>query len=305
MSQFVKRIADLPSRRRLLLERMLRRRGREDLLREPADIVELPSGSPAEVTRSTRRFYDSVNHQLSASEFGPFSFFLNFGYVSDASPEAAVVNLPLSFLNRNSAKLVLELVEDCPIKGRAILDVGCGRGGALYVLNRFLGGDDLTGIDLSSGAISFCRRMHTAAAFHFLEGNAEQLPFPQGAFDIVINVESSHSYPHRLDFYREVLRVLRLGGRLLYSDLLPIAQFTHAIRYLTELGFEVERNRDISNNVLLSCEEVGRRRLAAFGAGNDSGIMREFLGAPESLTYGEMRRGLSQYRIVWAKKSET
>ena len=52
----------------------------------------------------------------------------------------------------------------------------------------------------------------------FIEGNAEHLPFPDESFDAVINIESSHTYPHFSRFLTEVARVLRPGGHFLYTD---------------------------------------------------------------------------------------
>jgi ubiquinone/menaquinone biosynthesis C-methylase UbiE len=52
----------------------------------------------------------------------------------------------------------------------------------------------------------------------FVQGDAENLPFPDASFDIVVNVESSHTYPHFDRFAAEVRRVLRQGGRFVITD---------------------------------------------------------------------------------------
>jgi ubiquinone/menaquinone biosynthesis C-methylase UbiE len=46
----------------------------------------------------------------------------------------------------------------------------------------------------------------------FVHGDAESLPFSDGSFDAVINVEASHAYPRLTRFLEEVVRVLRPGG---------------------------------------------------------------------------------------------
>lgn len=75
--------------------------------------------------------------QLNASPFGPFSFFLNYGYVPGLNPQYSCVQLPERMLNKNSVLLVLEVLEDCVTAASRVLDVGCGRGGTLFVITQF------------------------------------------------------------------------------------------------------------------------------------------------------------------------
>ena len=51
-----------------------------------------------------------------------------------------------------------------------------------------------------------------------MQGDAQNLPFPDESFDAVINVEASHIYPNFERFLGEVARVLRPGGHFLYAD---------------------------------------------------------------------------------------
>ena len=45
-----------------------------------------------------------------------------------------------------------------------------------------------------------------------MQADAEKLPFDDESFDAIINVESSHCYPHIDSFLSEVRRVLAPGG---------------------------------------------------------------------------------------------
>ena len=67
--------------------------------------------------------------------------------------------------------------------------------------------------------IAFCRKRHNVPGLDFVQGDAENLPFPDQSFDAVINIESSHCYPRFPRFLAEVARVLRPGGHFLYADL--------------------------------------------------------------------------------------
>jgi SAM-dependent methyltransferase len=249
-----------------------------------------------------RKFYNEVSRQLDSTPFGSFSYFLNYGYVANESPQFSVVDLPEKYINRNSVKLVLELVGDCDLTGKRILDVGCGRGGTIHVINQFFKPATTTGLDLSANAIQFCRKAHRYPGVTFREGDAEKLPFEDSSFDIVTNVESSHSYPNVRNFYLEVSRVLSPGGYFLYTDVMQRDKSNQGIGILQSLGLEVERDQDITGNVLQSCDEIAMSRVQAFASKNDAGLMQNFLAAPGSQVYEEMKSGAWIYRILRLRK---
>jgi SAM-dependent methyltransferase len=312
MPDLDKRMAGLTPQKREILARVLKR---QEPVAAPPSLPLVPAADtekllldttsprePSAVKASYKRFYDTVSTQLAQSVYGQFSFFLNYGYVSDGRPEFAAVTLPPQYINRNSVKLVLELIGDCPINGKRVLDVGCGRGGTIHVLTTFFKPAQVTGLDLSTKAIEFCRQAHKDRRVAFHEGDAEHLPFADAAFDVVTNVESSHSYPHIHHFYSEVHRVLAPDGYFLYTDALSGPQITSAIAYLEHIGMALERDRDITNNVLLSCNEIAATRVQAFDSGNDQQLMQNFLATPGSQVYEEMRSGNWAYRILMLRK---
>lgn len=271
------------------------------------EFLELDASSPAEPNASKasyKRFYDGVSAQLNSNVFGQFSFFLNYGYKSDGQPEYAAVKLPEQYINKNSVKLVLEVIGDCLVEGKRVLDVGCGRGGTVHVFQTFFKPATIKGLDLSTTAIEFCRRAHKRPGTTFYEGDAENLPFEDGSLDIVTNLESSHSYPNINKFYSEIYRVLSPGGYFLYTDTLAIQHMTSCIGYLQHIGFELERDRDITRNVLLSCDEIAATRVQAFDSRNDSSLMQNFLATPGSQVYQEMQSGRWTYRILKLRRRE-
>jgi ubiquinone/menaquinone biosynthesis C-methylase UbiE len=251
----------------------------------------------------TKRFYDAVNAQLDPTPFGAFSFFLNYGYVSDGlTPDSAVVSLPEQAMNRHSVKLVLETIGDCPLDGRDVLDVGCGRGGTVVTLRTFFTPALIAAMDLSTRAVQFCHTTHTGTHARFLEADAEHIPFADGRFDVVTNIESSHLYPDVDAFYGEVFRVLRPGGRFQYADLQPADRWRDRVRALRALGFAISRERDITNNVLLSCDQLARQRVQAYQSPQQVETLQEFLGAPGSQVYNDLARRAWVYHVVTAVK---
>jgi acyl transferase domain-containing protein/acyl-CoA synthetase (AMP-forming)/AMP-acid ligase II/thioesterase domain-containing protein/SAM-dependent methyltransferase/acyl carrier protein len=248
--------------------------------------------------RHMKQFYDAITDQLDASEIGASSVFLNLGYVADDGPRYSPIRVPDHLINVSSVRLVLEVIGDCAMGPDCeVLDVGCGRGGTISQIQECFEVKAITGVDLSPGAIAFCRERHRRPDTRFVEGDAEALPCPDESFDVVLNVESSHSYPDLPAFYREAYRVLRPGGHLLYADLFPAAAVSTCLDNLRLCGFTVLRDQDITRNVVLSCDRVARTRLHAFGAANDPTVMANFLGAPGSKIYDDLAGGHSTYRI--------
>jgi len=304
MSELTSRLGELSPSRRKLFEELLQAKGGHP---EPTQI---PSCEPsadvsatADPKRTCRQFFDGINRQLDQTLFGKYSWYLNFGYLPGDDPGYAVVPVSEHVLNRNSLRLVLEVVGDCQLEKRRVLDIGCGRGGTASVIHAYFHPKQFIGMDLSSHAVRFCKTNHSHPGFAFHQGDAESLPFPNASMDAVINIESSSSYPHIRAFYCEVYRVLVAGGYFLYADVLPMRQMSECTALLRAIGFDVVQDRDITPNVLLSCDEVARNRMQAYQTDGQVGVLSSFLGAPGSNVYEDMKNGIRTYRILRLQKS--
>lgn len=142
-----------------------------------------------------------------------------------------------------------------------IIEVSCGRGGGLsHLVKNWPLPVTAVGLDRSANAIAACRRLHAASPrLTFVEGNALQLPFADGSFDAVINVEASNDYGNYKRFYTEVARVLRPKGVFLYADTRRAAIIGKTKTKLSRAGFAFSF-RDITENVMSACREDGERR---------------------------------------------
>jgi ubiquinone/menaquinone biosynthesis C-methylase UbiE len=98
------------------------------------------------------------------------------------------------------------------------LDVGCGTGFlSLELAGR---GHRLTGVDFAPQMLAEAQRKAAAQglAVRFEEGDAEQLQFPAGSFDLVMTRHVLWTLPHPEQAIDEWIRVLRPGGRLAVMD---------------------------------------------------------------------------------------
>jgi arsenite methyltransferase len=103
-----------------------------------------------------------------------------------------------------------------------VLDVASGRGdGALVLADRF--GCELVGLDFGRRNVEAAtkkaveRGLADKVAFHF--GDAENLPFGDGTFDVVVCECALCTFPDKPKAVAEFARVLKPGGRVGISDL--------------------------------------------------------------------------------------
>jgi arsenite methyltransferase len=106
--------------------------------------------------------------------------------------------------------------------GQDVLDIGSGPGFLACEMAEAVGpGGSVRGIDSSDAMLSVARQRRPttgSAPVEFGPGQATELPFPDGAFDVVTSTqvyEYVHDVPAAL---AEARRVLRPGGRLLVLD---------------------------------------------------------------------------------------
>ncbi|MER7013147.1 class I SAM-dependent methyltransferase [Saccharopolyspora sp. NPDC000359] len=146
--------------------------------------------------------------------------------------------------------------------GRSVLEVGCGIGGGLNFVSRCVPGADLVGLDVSPRAVQRATAQYArGSSLRFVVGDAEALPFDDGAFDAVINVESAHTYPNLGGFLAEVRRVLKPGGHFSMVDLFTeqrAGQLAAARKSPAVEGLEWVQELDISAQVRAAI----RRRMA-------------------------------------------
>jgi SAM-dependent methyltransferase len=103
-----------------------------------------------------------------------------------------------------------------------LLDVGCGSGGPALHLAR-LTRCEVVGVDLYEEAVAAGKRAAREAGLEsrasFVQADAGRpLPFEEDSFDAILCVDSINHLPGREDVLGDWARLLRPGGRLLFTD---------------------------------------------------------------------------------------
>jgi ubiquinone/menaquinone biosynthesis C-methylase UbiE len=101
--------------------------------------------------------------------------------------------------------------------GQRVLDVACGTGVVARVAAERAGAEgSVAGVDVNPGMLGVARSMTAGGApISWHETSADALPFPDGAFDLVLCQLGLQFFPDRLGALREMRRVLAPAGRTL------------------------------------------------------------------------------------------
>lgn len=121
-------------------------------------------------------------------------------------------------LQRDRAAALAERLEVwlAPLTGDEVaLDAGCGTGAFALAIAPYVG--DVVGVDLDETFVEAARR-DAPPGCRFLVGDATELPFAYGAFDIVGCLRLLHHVRRPELVVSELCRVTRPGGRILLVD---------------------------------------------------------------------------------------
>jgi len=111
-----------------------------------------------------------------------------------------------------------------PKPGERVLDAGCGCGMDAFVASVLVGPEGrVSGVDLTAEMLALPRKISQYSGqrnLEFMEASIEELPYEDGAFDIVISKGVLNLIPDKKSAFSELARVLRPDGILAAADLL-------------------------------------------------------------------------------------
>jgi 2-polyprenyl-3-methyl-5-hydroxy-6-metoxy-1,4-benzoquinol methylase len=156
------------------------------------------------------------------------------------------------------------------LRGKQLLDVGCGNGVQTFYVNRTYQPTYVYGIDVSELHIRLAneeKQRSGAQQIDFALDDAQAMKtIADDSFDVAMCTESAHHYPQKELFLSSLKRVLRPGGYFLIADLLsrkkrPPSMVERKLalyhwpreRYLdtfSSLGLELLREEDLTDLII-------------------------------------------------------
>ncbi len=105
------------------------------------------------------------------------------------------------------------------IRGKKVLEVGCGTGHAAHRLLTKYGAESVTAVDLDAEAVAIANRNYPSSdRLNFHVADATKLPYAGETFDVVIGFGLLHHIPIWQTAVQEVSRVLKHGGKYVLDD---------------------------------------------------------------------------------------
>ncbi len=119
-------------------------------------------------------------------------------------------------------------------KGDVILDIGCGAG-VDSILAAIMAGPTgkAVGIDIVPEMVQRAKSnsgMTDVKNVTFMNTSGEGLPFPDAEFDVVISNGVINLIPDKAALLKEVMRVLKPGGRLMVADQVAIGNVSKDLK---------------------------------------------------------------------------
>ena len=238
-------------------------------------------------------------YEFFANQYGQGQmFFMNYGYNYADDFSKPVMLDEIEEKNRFQNQLYHHVLGEISLENRNVLEVGCGGGAGSLYLTRHFNPRTLTGVDLAKDAIRCCSLGHSYSNLRYLIADAEKLPFADGSFDIVINVESSHGYVSMLEFLNNVCRVLIPGGYFLFADFRGIHELVPLDEAIRTSGLAIIARKFINRNVLEALEFQEQQKqvfLSLIERTDLRATLQEFIGAKGSFIYEGLKSGSVSY----------
>jgi SAM-dependent methyltransferase len=170
--------------------------------------------------------------------------------------------------------------------GDRVLDVGCGTGVlARTAADRVAAESQVTGLDLNEGMLAVARRLRPKIDWR--QGDATKLPFADATYDVVMSQFSLMYFPDRTAALKEMLRVLRQGGRLVIAVWGP---YERAMGYVILTEIAQRRCGQAAADVLT----------APFVLGNKDKLLDLFKAAGIHQVVAELRHGTVTFPTIEA-----
>ena len=243
-------------------------------------------------------------YQRLAKAHGRADFrFMNYGYKDGKELNLLKEDEP----NRLFIQLYNMNIRDIDLKGKEVVEVGCGRGGGASWIAKTYDPKKLMALDFSNDAVRLASDWYSSQKnLSFKVGNAEDLPLKDNSKDIIYNVESSHCYGNVEAFVKGVYRSLKVGGNFCWTDFRDkeTMEKLHDIFLIT--GFEIVSKKEITKEVLNALDDINDSKVKGISESVPMGMKKSFetfAGVQGTPVYEAFKAGNLHYHRYLMVKS--
>jgi len=218
---------------------------------------------------------------------------------ADAGDEAALASLGYTAEQRAAIPEGADLGLGCgnPLAharlqaGETVLDLGSGAGIDCFLAAREVGPTGhVIGVDMTPAMLERARANRArvgAANVEFRLGEIEHLPVPDASVDAIISNCVVNLSPEKPQVFREALRVLKPGGRLVVSDLVLTRPLDPVLQRNVDLYVGCVAGASLKDDYLRLIREAGFRDVAVVEErGYTVGTQNLPPGSPEREAFG-------------------
>ena len=148
----------------------------------------------------------------------------NYDRIAKRYHEGRQISKKMVYNEYNEQPATLSLLRK--VKGKKILDLGCGTGIYARILKKR--GAKVQGIDISPKMIEIARQNVKGVDFRI--GSVYNLPYKSGTFDIVLASLVVHYFGNLNKALKEIRRVLKKNGVFIFSSDNPVMAATRGIK---------------------------------------------------------------------------
>lgn len=205
------------------------------------------------------------------------------------------------FLSPGGPDAVHRIVDGVDLKGKLVLDIGCGIGGIDILLARDYGAK-VVGIDIEADVIRRAKdNIQKAGLTDRVETKLVQpgpLDFEDSTFDVVFGKDAWLHIPDKKTFFADVFRVLKPGGQLIAGDWLGgPTPWSSDMKYYVEL-----------EGISYYLDTLDNYRTMLEGAGFHIKHMQDIsaaYGLKAQQEYGQMKNTIHEEMLALLGQSET
>ena len=146
-----------------------------------------------------------------------------------------------SLYGYNPRKNYHKILSRLKLNKDSLIDIGCGTGEVLNIINNTYPNTKLYGLDISKDMIKVAKKKDKSKRIEYVVGDAENIPYKDNSFDILITSESFHHYPNPSKAINEFHRVLKNNAKLILCDMYR----PFGIRHIMNIIFKFINTGDV------------------------------------------------------------